>query len=110
MSVVGNPGGCCTHAFVPVSQICRQAGVAIPVDRFRGNLVLHGGAAFAEDGWTRVRVAGQTFAVLGACQRCQMVCIDQRTGERTAEPLATLAVSRKFNVRGAGGGAAAADT
>ena len=27
----------------------------------------------------------------GVCTRCQMVCIDQFTGEKTVEPLRTLA-------------------
>lgn len=30
------------------------------------------------------------FQVEGQCARCQMVCIDQHTGERTVEPLRTI--------------------
>lgn len=29
--------------------------------------------------------------VEGICTRCQMVCIDQKTGKKTVEPLRTLA-------------------
>lgn len=38
-----------------------------------------------------------TLTVLGPCQRCQMVCIDQATGQRSksAEPFATLAKMRR---------------
>jgi uncharacterized protein YcbX len=49
----------------------------VPIDRFRGNLVLNGGDAFAEDEWTGVRIGGQVLRAAGPCQRCQMVCIDQ---------------------------------
>lgn len=31
------------------------------------------------------------FQVEGQCPRCQMVCIDQQTGEKTVEPLRTIA-------------------
>lgn len=30
------------------------------------------------------------FKVDGPCQRCHMICIDQQTGEKTAEPLRTI--------------------
>ncbi|KAH3825989.1 hypothetical protein DPMN_127878 [Dreissena polymorpha] len=30
----------------------------------------------------------------GQCSRCQMVCMDQSSGERSGEPLKTLAVWR----------------
>lgn len=31
------------------------------------------------------------FQVEGLCPRCHMVCIDQQTGEKTVEPLRTIA-------------------
>ncbi len=49
----------------------------MPIDRFRGNIVVTGGAAFAEDEWAAVRVGACVFRCVGPCQRCQMVCIDQ---------------------------------
>ena len=36
-----------------------------------------------------------TFELLGACRRCHMVCVNQRTGERGEEPFATLAKTRR---------------
>ncbi|KAL8673462.1 MAG: hypothetical protein Q9168_002129 [Polycauliona sp. 1 TL-2023] len=33
--------------------------------------------------------------ILGPCRRCQMVCIDQTTAERSEEPFVTLAKSRR---------------
>ena len=35
--------------------------------------------------------------VLGACRRCQMVCVDQDTGEKNQEPFITLAKTRKWS-------------
>eukprot|EP00036_Acanthoecidae_sp_10tr_P015289 CAMPEP_0206292834 /NCGR_PEP_ID=MMETSP0106_2-20121207/3831_1 /ASSEMBLY_ACC=CAM_ASM_000206 /TAXON_ID=81532 /ORGANISM="Acanthoeca-like sp., Strain 10tr" /LENGTH=455 /DNA_ID=CAMNT_0053723421 /DNA_START=180 /DNA_END=1544 /DNA_ORIENTATION=- len=67
----------------------------VSVDRFRGNLVIAGGAAFAEDGWGKVRMGTQVFEVMAPCQRCQMVCVDQQTGERTKEPLLALSKFRR---------------
>lgn len=67
---------------------------------------------FVEDTWRAVRVGTNTetksepgrgrkevsrprLDVLGPCQRCQMVCVDQRTGQRGTEPFATLSKTRK---------------
>lgn len=72
---------------------------ATPIDRFRGNLVVEGGRAFQEDSWGVIMIGRQAFQVLGPCQRCQMVCVDQATSERTAEPLVTLAKTRRFQGR-----------
>ena len=83
---------------------------------FRANIVVgsdQNGAIcepFAEDNWASVRTVkpddrleglengkAAGFDVQGPCQRCQMVCIDQRTGERGQEPLSTLAKMRRKN-------------
>lgn len=68
----------------------------IPVDRFRGNIVAGGGRAFEEDGWGLVAIGSQLFRVVGACRRCQMICVDQNTGQRTSEPLLSLAKFRRL--------------
>ena len=36
-----------------------------------------------------------TLDMVGPCQRCQMVCIDQTTGQRSREPFSTLAKTRR---------------
>ena len=38
------------------------------------------------------------FQSQGACTRCQMVCFDPTTAERSKEPLKTLAVWRERKV------------
>lgn len=69
----------------------------VGMDRFRPNLVVAGAAAYAEDGWARVRIGGVEFDVVGPCDRCVMVTLDPRTGERRAdqEPLSTLGRERR---------------
>ncbi|RCI15640.1 hypothetical protein L249_3377 [Ophiocordyceps polyrhachis-furcata BCC 54312] len=70
---------------------------------FRANVVvgaLAGGVgepAYSEDWWSFVVIGGHRFRLLGACRRCQMVCVDQRTAERRQEPLTTLAKTRRFD-------------
>ncbi|PHH64191.1 hypothetical protein CDD81_4938 [Ophiocordyceps australis] len=70
---------------------------------FRANIVVEGTSrggsqpAYSEDGWSHIRIGNQDFRMLGACRRCQMVCVDQTTAERRQEPFATLAKTRRFD-------------
>ncbi len=70
----------------------------VGIDRFRGNLVISGGAPFAEDTWGKIRLGTQVFQCMGRCTRCQMICVDQSSGMRSQEPLKTLATFRRFEV------------
>jgi uncharacterized protein len=67
----------------------------VPMDRFRPNVVLSGCEAFAEDTWTQVALGAVQFRAPRACDRCVIVNTDQRTTERSKEPLATLAKFRR---------------
>lgn len=71
----------------------------VPMDRFRPNIVVGGCEPYAEDGWASITVAGIELVVAKPCARCVVVTTDQATGERSAEPLRTLASYR----RGEGG-------
>lgn len=66
------------------------------IDRFRGNFIVEGAARLDENNWTSIRF-GRTlqFRTIGQCTRCQMICIDQSSGEKTTEPLRTI--SHEFN-------------
>ncbi|XP_053677899.1 molybdenum cofactor sulfurase [Anopheles nili] len=64
------------------------------VDRFRGNLIIETARPLEETDWQRVTIGEASFTVDGPCTRCQMICIDQANGVRTAEPLRTI--SREF--------------
>jgi uncharacterized protein YcbX len=74
-------------------------GAALPMERFRPNLVVSGTEAWAEDGWRRIRVGELTFRVVKPCGRCVITTTDQETGERFQEPLRTLARYRRFDKR-----------
>ncbi|XP_075212171.1 molybdenum cofactor sulfurase isoform X2 [Lycorma delicatula] len=65
--------------------------------RFRSNFVIDGQSLkpFAEQNWTKVQIGSKYFKVTGPCNRCQMICIDQFTGEHTKEPLTTLAACHR---------------
>ncbi len=68
---------------------------ALPMNRFRPNLVVAGCPAFAEDGWPRLRIGGIVFRDGGPCSRCIVTTTDQFTGERGKEPLRLLATYRR---------------
>ncbi|KPI91367.1 PREDICTED: molybdenum cofactor sulfurase [Papilio xuthus] len=59
-------------------------------DRFRGNLIIDRAVELTEREWHRIIIGKHEFKVDGPCQRCHMICIDQQTGEKTAEPLRTI--------------------
>ncbi|TLS29584.1 hypothetical protein PpBr36_01132 [Pyricularia pennisetigena] len=83
------------------------AGVCIPASAFRANVVLGRtdesspdspqGLAYAEERWKGLTIGNQSYRMLGACRRCQMVCVDQDTGCRGDEPFSTLSKTRRFD-------------
>ena len=87
------------------------AGKATSVEVFRANIIVAENPAvppgmeqpYVEDLWESVSIQNQgpgqrvssLFDVLGPCRRCQMVCVDQGTGEKNEEPFVTLAKTRR---------------
>jgi uncharacterized protein len=76
-------------------RLVAQGDDALPMDRFRPNLVVSGAAPFAEDTWTRFRIGEIVFHVAGPCTRCVITTTNQMTAERGKEPLRTLARYRR---------------
>ena len=77
------------------TRLQRSGSSAIPMDRFRPNVVVRGATAGADDTWRTLRIGNAAFRVSNACKRCKVITIDQSTGEFTGnEPLATLATYR----------------
>lgn len=88
-----------------------QISKAVAADVFRANIVVaenvsNGSNApgiveqpYAEDSWMSLSIGPERvqFDVLGHCQRCQMVCIDQLTATRSDEPFSTLAKTRRID-------------
>lgn len=77
----------------------RRLAHPLPMNRFRPNLVVRGCEPYAEDGWRRIRIGDVVFHVVKPCGRCATTTVDQATGERGAEPLATLADYRRSGGR-----------
>lgn len=66
----------------------------VSMNRFRPNIVVHGAPPWAEDAWTNMSINGVVFRSVKPCGRCQVITIDQETGVRGKDPLATLATFR----------------
>ncbi|XP_029445724.1 molybdenum cofactor sulfurase isoform X2 [Rhinatrema bivittatum] len=60
------------------------------IERFRANLVITGSRPFEEEEWAEVSISGLNFEVVKKCTRCQIICIDQKTGERSKKLLQAL--------------------
>ena len=72
-------------------------GAAVPMGRFRPNVVVEGAEAWAETGWLRLRIGEVEFQVAKQCGRCVMTTLDPDTGERRGpEPLRALGRHRRF--------------
>lgn len=65
---------------------------AVPMNRFRPNIVLSGSAAFEEHDRWRLEGEAWTMDLLDPCERCVVTTVDQRTAIRDPdrEPLRTL--------------------
>src|SRR5262249_20696604 len=62
----------------------------IPMERFRPNIVLRGLSPFAEDRISSLQIGEITFRLVKPCTRCVVTSTDQRTGERSTNPLPVL--------------------
>jgi molybdenum cofactor sulfurtransferase len=84
-----------------------DGGKAAQAEVFRANVVVAENPdyppgledPYAEDDWRYLQIGQQYFEMLGACRRCQMVCIDQQTAEKNQEPFVTLSKTRRFDGR-----------
>jgi uncharacterized protein YcbX len=79
--------------------VCNQASLddlnvrmpeAIPMERFRPNLVLEGLPAWAEDHLDTIRVGDLTLRLVKPCTRCTIPSIDQQTGLASTDPAPVL--------------------
>jgi len=88
----------------PVLMISRESLVdlnrrlpgAIPMERFRPNVVIEGVGAYAEDAMARFRFGPVVLRGVKHCTRCAIPTTDQHTGarDRDQEPLRTLKTYR----------------
>lgn len=69
---------------------------AIPMNRFRPNIVIQGNQAFEEDKWKRIKIGNVILSQPKLSARCNVIAIDQQTGVANGpEPLKTLATYRR---------------
>jgi uncharacterized protein len=80
-----------------LGDISERVGRSLSMQRFRPNLIVRGGEAFAEDGWKKIRIGEVIFNFIKPCDRCVFTTIDPETAEKSKdqEPLRTLAKYRK---------------
>ena len=85
-------------------QIKLKGAKAADASVFRANIVIAEDPAtcpgmeqpYVEDEWRSLEIGHQVhFEVLGKCRRCQMITVDQYSGEKNEEPLVTLAQTRR---------------
>nr|XP_036873268.1 molybdenum cofactor sulfurase isoform X4 [Manis javanica] len=68
------------------------------ISRFRANIITKGTRAFEEEKWDEISIGSLHFQVLGPCHRCQMICINQKTGQRNQDVFQKLSESRERKV------------
>ncbi|XP_018416165.1 PREDICTED: molybdenum cofactor sulfurase [Nanorana parkeri] len=73
----------------------KEINVDQMTQRFRANLVINSNIPFQEEAWVEVFIGSLHFQVSGKCTRCQIICINQSTGEKSREVLQTLSSSRE---------------
>lgn len=71
-----------------------RMGEALPINRFRPNIVFTGGQPFEEDTWAHFNSNGIDFFGVKLCARCVMTTINQEEAVKGKEPLKTLATYR----------------
>jgi uncharacterized protein len=77
------------------TRIIANGGAAIPINRFRANIVVRGASPWEEDTWQDFAVGAVNLRAVKPCARCQVTTTDQASGEvRGPEPLRTLASFR----------------
>ncbi|MEE9430587.1 MAG: MOSC N-terminal beta barrel domain-containing protein [Melioribacteraceae bacterium] len=69
----------------------------VPMNRFRPNFVFTGGEPHEEDKWKQFEIGSAIFKVVKPCSRCVLTTVNQDTGVKGKEPLATLSKYRTVN-------------
>ncbi len=76
-------------------RLMQKGETAVPMHRFRPNLVISGCSPYEEDGWNTVHIGGTRFHVVKPCSRCIIPTINRDTAEKGNEPVRTLMEYRK---------------
>jgi uncharacterized protein YcbX len=84
----GYPLLVCTLA--SLADLNRRLPSALPMNRFRPNIVLDGTAAWEEDHIKELRIGDAGLKLVKACTRCTVTGIDQQAGRKGLSPLPVL--------------------
>lgn len=70
----------------------------VPMDRFRPNLVIGGTEPFEEDRWDTITLEPYDIElqIVKPCSRCEIIEIDQETGQRTGGTLLTTLAKHRL--------------
>jgi len=68
---------------------------AVPMHRFRPNLVISDCTPYEEDSWETISIGSCQFHVVKPCSRCIIPTIDRDTAEKGKEPVRTLLEYRR---------------
>jgi uncharacterized protein YcbX len=80
-------------------QLAAKQQPAVPMNRFRPNIVLEGEwPAYDEDHTVLVSIGDVRLALVKPCTRCTIPDVDQATGMRYDEPGFTLMATRSFDM------------
>ncbi len=72
------------------SRLVARGGSALPMNRFRPNIVLDGLPAYAEDHLDTITIGNITLRCVKPCTRCSVTTTDQDSTQVGLEPLRTL--------------------
>ncbi|QAU33379.1 MOSC N-terminal beta barrel domain-containing protein [Janthinobacterium sp. 17J80-10] len=76
------------------AKLAAQGRAALPMNRFRPNIVIDGIGAYEEDFAGSITVGGAVIKPVKPCPRCRIPSIDQSTGEVGPSPLDILQAYR----------------
>ena len=84
----GYPLLVCTRA--SLEDLNRKLPSALPMSRFRPNIVLDGTDAWEEDRFKELRINDARLKLVKGCTRCSITAIDQQSGRKALSPLPVL--------------------
>lgn len=70
----------------------QRCPAGVRLEQFRPNLVISGADAWAEDGWSTIKIGSILFELPKPCSRCVLTTVSPQKGHKhpAGEPLATL--------------------
>jgi uncharacterized protein YcbX len=78
-------------------RLAAKGEAALPMNRFRPNIVVDGLDAFDEDHVDTLAIGGAVLKMVKPCIRCEVTTIDQATAIAGVEPLLTLSAYRQHS-------------